>query len=129
MLLGSVIFTSMLNLEEFRNYCLAMPGATEELPFGPDTLVFKVMGKIFALTGLDSETFSINLKYTSEEIEELRSKHPAITPGYHMNKNHWNTVLVDGSIAKKELLRLIDISYQLIVNGLPKKLQAELNAL
>lgn len=119
----------MLNLEEFRNYCLAMPGVTEELPFGPDTLVFKVMGKIFALTGLDSETFSMNLKYSSEEIEELRSKHPAITPGYHMNKNHWNTVLVDGSISKKELLQLIDISYQLIVSGLPKKLQAELKAL
>lgn len=119
----------MLNLEEFRNYCLAMPGVTEELPFGPDTLVFKVMGKIFALTGLDNETFSMNLKYSSEEIEELRSKHVAITAGYHMNKNHWNTVLVDGSISKKELLQLIDISYQLIVSGLPKKLQAELKAL
>lgn len=105
-----------------------MPGATEELPFGPDTLVFKVMGKIFALTGLDSETFSINLKYTSEEIEELRSKHPAITPGYHMNKNHWNTVLVDGSIAK----RIVAINrYLLSINckWFTKKLQAELNAL
>lgn len=129
MLSANVIFTSMLNLEEFRDYCLAMPGVTEELPFGPDTLVFKVMGKIFALTGLDNETFSMNLKYSSEEIEELRSKHAAITPGYHMNKEHWNTVVVDGSISKKELLQLIDISYQLIVNGLPKKLQAELKAL
>ena len=116
----------MLNLEDFRNYCLSLPGVTEELPFGPDTLVFKVMGKIFALTGLDSELLSINLKYDSEKIEELRSRYPAITPGYHMNKKHWNTVIIDGSIPRKELLHLIHHSYDLIVAGLPKKLQEEL---
>lgn len=128
MLGGTSNFTGMLHPDEFRTYCLAKAGVTEEMPFGPDTLVFKVMGKIFALAPLDSDVFSINLKYPSDDIEELRSRHPAVIPGYHMHKAHWNTVIIDGSMPVKELLALIDISYELIVNNLPKKLQAQLKS-
>lgn len=117
----------MLNLDEFRNYCLAKKGVTEHLPFGPDTLVFKVMNKMFALTGLDSEDFKINLKYDSKQMEELRAKYPAITPGYHMNKKNWNTILIDGSISKKEILKLIDHSYNKVIEGLSKRDQKLLN--
>lgn len=119
----------MLYPDEFRTYCLSKKGVTEELPFGPDVLVFKVMGKMFALTGLDNDIFSMNLKYDADQIDELRSKYPAVTPGYHMNKKHWNTVIADGTISKKELLRMIDRSYDLIVQGLPVKLRAELENL
>lgn len=117
----------MLNLEEFRNYCLAKKGVTEHLPFGPDTLVFKVIDKMFALTGLENEEFRINLKYDSGKMEELRARYPAITPGYHMNKNNWNTILIDGSISKKELLKLIDHSYDRVVEGLSKSNRTLLN--
>ncbi|HMU70298.1 MAG TPA: MmcQ/YjbR family DNA-binding protein, partial [Chitinophagales bacterium] len=116
-------------IEAFRDYCLSKKGVTEEFPFGPDTLVYKVMGKMFALSGLDEIGFSMNLKYNTEHIDELRDKYPAVQPGYHMHKRHWNTVMVDGSIPVKELKSLIDHSYSLVVDSLPKKLQAELNAL
>jgi len=119
----------MFDLEKFRSFCLVKKGVTESFPFGPDTLVFKVMGKMFALTGLDDETFSINLKCDPELMAELRAKYPAVQPGYHMNKNHWNTVHVDGSIPAKELLAMIDHSYDLVVQSMPKKLQAALKDL
>ncbi|HMX03652.1 MAG TPA: MmcQ/YjbR family DNA-binding protein [Chitinophagales bacterium] len=120
---------SLFDIEAFRDYCLSKKGVTEEFPFGPDTLVYKVMGKMFALSGLDEIGFSMNLKYNTEHIDELRDKYPAVQPGYHMHKRHWNTVMVDGSIPVKELKSLIDHSYSLVVDSLPKKLQAELNAL
>ena len=113
-----------MNIESFREYCLAKPGVTEELPFGPDTLVFKVMGKMFALTGVDELTMSANLKCDPERSIELREMHSEIQPGYHMNKQHWNTVDFEGSLPEKMLKELIDHSYDLVVKSLPKKTQA-----
>lgn len=119
----------MFDVEKFRAYCLKMKGVTEEFPFGEDTLVYKVMGKMFALTGLESEQFTINLKCERELMETLRAKYPAVQPGYHMNKQHWNTVVVDGSIAQKEILTMIDHSYNEVVKGLTKKMQQALENL
>ena len=117
-----------MNIETFRKYCLAKKGVTEEFPFGEETLVYKVMGKMFALT--DVESFeSINLKVDPEEGAQLREQHPAVQPGYHMNKKHWVTVLVDGSIPDKMLMKWVDNSYQLVVTSLTKKQRAELGGL
>jgi predicted DNA-binding protein (MmcQ/YjbR family) len=108
-----------MDIESYRKYCLAKPGVTEEFPFDNNTLVFKVAGKMFALTSL--ATFeSINLKVEPEKGAELREQYPAVRPGYHMNKKHWNTVIMDGSISDKLLLQWIDTSYDLVVNTLSK---------
>lgn len=115
-----------MNLESFREYCLAKPGVEETFPFGEDTLVFKVMGKMFALTGLDSAVFTINLKCDPERSIELREAHHEIQPGYHMNKQHWNTVNCEGELDERLLLELVDHSYTLVVKSLSKKIQAEL---
>src|SRR5690606_41302813 len=88
----------VMNIEEFREFCLNKHQVTEEFPFGPETLVFKVAGKIFALTGLDGPEFTVNLKCTPEYAVELRENQPDITPGYHMNKKHWNTVNAAGGL-------------------------------
>jgi predicted DNA-binding protein (MmcQ/YjbR family) len=117
-----------MNIEEFRQYCLSMKGVTEEFPFGEDTLVFKVMGKMFALTNLDGD-FTINLKCDSDLAIELRERYPAVLPGYHMNKTHWNTVVIDGSIPNKLLFEWTTHSYQLVVNHLPKSFKNKLNTL
>jgi predicted DNA-binding protein (MmcQ/YjbR family) len=108
-----------MNIEEFREYCIAKPGVTEEFPFDESTLVFKVMGKMFALTDLVDE-FSLNLKCDPERAIALREQYPAIQPGYHMSKAHWNTIKMDGSLSQKLILELIDHSYQLVVDKLPK---------
>ncbi len=111
-----------MNLEAFRDYCLAKEGATEEFPFGADTLVFKVNGKMFALT--DVENFdSINLKCLPEEARELREQYEAVQPGYHMNKKHWNTVAMDGSLPDRLVKAWIDQSYTLVAKkkGMPKR--------
>ena len=112
-----------MNIESFRAYCLAKPGVTEELPFDNQTLVFKVMGKMFALTDVDLFT-SVNLKCDPEEAALLREQHEAVVPGYHMNKKHWNTVLMDGSLTDSLVMDWIDQSYNLVVANLPKKDQA-----
>jgi predicted DNA-binding protein (MmcQ/YjbR family) len=109
-----------MNIEEFREYCLSKPATTEEMPFGEDTLVFKVMGKIFALTSLDSEVFSFNLKCDPEKAIQLRETYACVQPGYHMNKQHWNTIRVDGSVSRKELCDWIDHSYKLVVSKLTR---------
>lgn len=114
-----------MNIEELREYCLAKTGVTESFPFDETTLVFKVAGKMFCLTDLVDD-FSVALKNDPEKNMELREQFPAITPGYHMNKQHWNTVLVDGSISDKMLKQLIDESYRIIVDKLPKKVREEL---
>jgi len=102
-----------MDLAFFRNYCLSKENVTEEFPFGEGTLVYKVNGKMFALT--DIETFeSVNLKCDPEKAIELRERFDAIQPGYHMNKKHWNTVVNDGSIPDKLLKELIDHSYDLV---------------
>jgi predicted DNA-binding protein (MmcQ/YjbR family) len=114
-----------MNIEQLREYCLAKKGATEEFPFDETTLVFKVMGKMFALTDLE-EDFSINLKCDPEKAIELREKYPKVLPGYHMNKKHWNTIIIDGSVPDNLLYSWIDDSYQLMVEKLPKKVKDNL---
>ncbi len=112
-----------MNVEEFRIYCLAKAGVTEEFPFDQSTLVFKVGGKMFALTGLDDPEFKVNLKCDPEWAVELRDEYESIRPGWHMNKTHWNTVNVDGSFTDELFLRLVDHSYDLVLGSLPKKLR------
>ncbi|HMT74668.1 MAG TPA: MmcQ/YjbR family DNA-binding protein [Chitinophagaceae bacterium] len=109
-----------MNIESIRDYCLSMPGVEETLPFGPDTLVYKVKGKIFLLMGLDSEDLSFNVKCDPDKALELREEFPCVLPGYHMNKKHWNTIVVDGSVSAKQLKEWINHSYVLVV-GLSKK--------
>jgi predicted DNA-binding protein (MmcQ/YjbR family) len=112
-------------LDEFREYCLSKKGASEGTPFGPETLVLKVMNKIFAITGIDNYEF-INLKCEPEYAAELREREVGIKPAWHMNKTHWNSVMVDGSVSDNLIKELIDHSYVLIVKSLPKKLKEEL---
>ncbi len=118
-----------MNIEAFRDYCLVKKGVTEEFPFDETTLVFKVMGKMFALTGLDNIPFSVNLKCDPDRALELREYHPEIAPGYHMSKKHWNTVNFSGGLSTNMLCELIDHSYDLVVSGLTKKLKQELEGL
>lgn len=116
-----------MDIETFRNYCMHLKGVEETLPFGPDTLVYKVMGKAFALTGLDDDQFQVNLKCDPERAMELRDEYPGvIIPGWHMNKKHWNTVYFEQGLGKDFLTSLIDHSYQLVVDGLPVKLRKAL---
>jgi len=109
-----------MTITYFREYCLSRPGATEDMPFGVDTLCFKVGGKIFAI--IDLEHFErVNLKCDPEWAVELRELHEDIVPGFHMNKKHWNTVLFNGKIPDALVLELTDHSYELVLNSLPKK--------
>ncbi|MGD1846435.1 MAG: MmcQ/YjbR family DNA-binding protein [Salibacteraceae bacterium] len=109
-----------MNIEEFRDYCLRKPGTTEGFPFDNQTLVLKVMGKMFALTGLEYTDFRMNLKCDPERALELREQHPCVIPGYHMSKKHWNTVIVDGSVSNDTLREWIDHSYDMVVASLKK---------
>lgn len=119
-----------MHIEAFRDYCLAKKGVTESFPFDEQTLVFKVMGKMFALAGLEHHPSRVNLKCNPDRSVELRAQFDGlILPGYHMSKLHWNTVLIDSGLPEKLLVELIDHSYDLVVQGLTKKLKAELNAL
>jgi predicted DNA-binding protein (MmcQ/YjbR family) len=111
-----------LNIEEIRDYCLAKPGVTEGLPFGEDTLVFKVGEKLFLLTSI-SQANQFNVKCDPELAIELREKHPEVRPGYHMNKKHWNTVNTDGNLTRRQLCDMIDHSYQLVYSGLAKNIR------
>ncbi len=113
-----------MNIETIREYCLSKKGVTECFPFDEVTLVFKVMGKMFLLTNLDGE-LSINVKCDPEKAIELRELYPSVTPGYHMNKKYWNTVMIDGSLSEKLVCSFIDHSYQLVFDSLPKKLKNE----
>jgi predicted DNA-binding protein (MmcQ/YjbR family) len=104
-----------MDIEALRTYVLQKPGVTEGFPFGENTLVFKVKEKIFLLTGLDSSPFQFNVKCDPDKAVELREEYPdSILPGYHMNKKHWNTVIVDGSVSNKLLKEMIDDSYDLV---------------
>jgi predicted DNA-binding protein (MmcQ/YjbR family) len=105
---------------DFREYCLQKDGATEGTPFGPDVLVFKVGGKMFALAALDEVPTTVNLKCDPDLALELRDRYDQVTPGYHMNKKHWNTVGIEGGIPDPELRKMIDHSYDLVARGLPK---------
>jgi len=114
-----------MNIEEFREYCLAKKGVTESFPFDDSTLVLKVSDKMFALANLDGP-LSLNLKCDPEKAIELRETYEAVKPGYHMNKQHWNTIEIDGSISLKIIKQLIDHSYDLVVSKLPKVKQKAL---
>lgn len=103
-----------MNIEDLREYCIKKPDVTESFPFGDDTLVFKRKGKIFLLANLDGD-LSINIKCDPSLALELRERYPSVVPGYHMNKKHWNTVYVDGSIPDKEIFSWIDNSYDLVI--------------
>lgn len=117
-----------MKIDTIRRYCLDKKGVTEELPFGPTALVFKVMGKIFALAGLEAVPLTLNLKCAPERALELREAYPeVILPGYHMNKRHWNTLIPEG-LSPAQVVELIDHSYDLVVSGLSKKLKEELEA-
>ena len=112
-----------MDIETLREYCLDKPGVEEALPFGPDMLVYKVNGKIFLITGLDEETLSFNVKCDPELAVELREKYDCVKPGYHMNKKHWNMIVVDGSVPNKKLIEWIDHSYQLVAKTRPQKMK------
>ncbi len=104
-----------MNIEILREYCISKRNVTESFPFGDDTLVFKVAGKIFALANLEGD-LTINLKCDPSRALELRERYAAVTPGYHMNKKHWNTVFIDGTVPDKEVFSWIDHSYDLVLN-------------
>jgi predicted DNA-binding protein (MmcQ/YjbR family) len=115
-----------MDLESFREYCLKKFGASEDTPFGEDVLVFKVAGKIFALTALDEVPARANLKCDPDLALELRDRYEQVRPGYHMNKKHWNTVELDSGVPDTELREMIDHSYELVVKSLPKVARAKL---
>lgn len=118
--------TGIMTLSQFQEYCLSLPGATEEFPFGDEILVYKAGGKIFAATWIENfET--INLKCDPEIATELRERYEGVEPGYHMNKKHWNTVYIHSGIPNKLLLEWIKASYDLVVAGLPKKEREKLS--
>jgi predicted DNA-binding protein (MmcQ/YjbR family) len=115
-----------MDADALRTLCLSFPGTTEERPFGPETTVFKVERKMFALTALDAEPLRVSLKCEPELAGQLRRSHPAIVPGYHLNKRHWNTVVLDGSLPDRLVRDLVEDSYDLVVSALPRRAQAEL---
>jgi len=106
--------------EELRDHCLAFLGSEEEFPFGPETSVFKVAGKIFALSRLAGTPVRVSLKCDPTLAEQLRGAHPAVLPGYHLNKRHWNTVIVDGSLPDTMIADLVEDSYDLVVSKLSR---------
>ena len=116
----------MLTLEDIRKHCSTLKGTKEDFPFDFSTLVFKVGEKMYALTSIDSEEVRVNLKCDPFLAVELRQKYPAVDPGYHMNKKHWNTVTIDGSISDDEILEMIDHSYNLVFKNLKKSVREEI---
>ena len=115
-----------MKLENLRRYLLGRPGAAEEHPFGPQPLVLKVGGKIFALVAADATPLTISLKCEPDHAQFLRDSFPAVRPGYHLNKQHWNTVTLDGSIPDEGIYSMIDESYRLVVAGLSRAARSKL---
>jgi predicted DNA-binding protein (MmcQ/YjbR family) len=109
-----------MNIEQLRTFCLQQPNVEEGFPFGPETIVFKIEGKIFLLSSLDSHPLQFNVKCDPAQAIELREQYSSISPGYHMNKKHWNTIVVDGSLPSELLKQMIVDSYDLVK---PKKLK------
>lgn len=116
----------MLTAEQLKRICLEQPGAEETFPFSAELSVFKVGGRVFALTGLGAEPLSISLKCVPEAAVGLRLEHPAITPGYHLNKQHWNTVLLDGTVPDRLVREMVEDSYDLVRAKLPKAVRIAL---
>lgn len=109
-----------MKLKQLAAYLLAKKGTTEETPFGPEALVYKVVGKMFALVAWEADPLTISLKCEPGQAMFLRDIYPAVRPGYHMNKTHWNTVTLDGTVPDEEVLAMIDDSYDLVVKGLTR---------
>jgi predicted DNA-binding protein (MmcQ/YjbR family) len=109
-----------MNFEELRDHCLSFLGTEEKFPFGPETSVFKVSGKIFALSRLAENPLRVSLKCDPPLAEQLREAHAAVLPGYHLNKRHWNTVIIDGSVPDKMITDMVEDSYDLVVSKLPR---------
>jgi predicted DNA-binding protein (MmcQ/YjbR family) len=115
-----------MDAEALREHCLSLPGAAETFPFGPDTSVFKVAEKMFALSQLGADSLRVSLKCEPELAEALRATHAAVLPGYHLNKRHWNTVIIDGSLTGEAIREMIEDSYDLVVGSLPRERQRAL---
>jgi predicted DNA-binding protein (MmcQ/YjbR family) len=115
-----------MNAAELREWCLVQGGAFEDFPFGPEHSVFKVAGKMFALSALEREPLEVSVKCEPELAVELRNSYPAIRPGYHLNKRHWNTITLDGSLPDQLVRDLIEDSYDLVVSALPKRTREQL---
>jgi predicted DNA-binding protein (MmcQ/YjbR family) len=116
-----------MNVESLYRYCNSKPYVTEDLPFGEDVLVFRIGGKMFALMGLREGPLSLNLKCDPARAVELREQYAAVQPGYHMNKRHWNTVFPGQDLPDAQVRALIDHSYQLVFESLPKSVRAALS--
>lgn len=115
-----------MQVDAFRDYCMKKAGATESAPFGPEHIVFKVGGKMFVLLALDEVPTTANLKCDPDRALELRDRYEEVRPGYHMNKKHWNTVVIDGGIPDAEVRKMIDHSYELVLRALPKRTRDKL---
>jgi predicted DNA-binding protein (MmcQ/YjbR family) len=115
-----------MDARDLRGWCLRQPGAIEDFPFGPEHSVFKVAGKMFALSALERTPLEVSLKCEPELAVGLRESYPAIRPGYHLNKRHWNTVTLDGSLPDQLVRDLVEDSYDLVVSALPKRIRAQL---
>ena len=118
---------SDMDADALRSLCLGFPGAVEERPFGPETSTFKVAGKIFAISALERQPLDVSLKCEPELAEQLRGSYPAVIPGYHLNKRHWNTVVIDGSLPDDFVRDLVEDSYDLVMSALPRRVQRELD--
>jgi predicted DNA-binding protein (MmcQ/YjbR family) len=116
----------MIGAPELRDLCLAFPGSAETFPFGPKTSVFKVAGKMFALSQLAEHPLRVSLKCEPQLAEQLRAAHASVLPGYHLNKRHWNTVIIDGSLPEQMIREMIEDSYDLVVSKFPVSLQRAL---
>lgn len=116
----------MLTLDELKRFLRSKPGTTEDTPFGPEHLVYKVMGKIFAVIGWDEEPMTMSIKCDPERVEELRQVFRAVRPAPYFDKHHWNLVVLDGSVPEPELLAMVDDSYDLVVRGLPRARREQL---
>jgi predicted DNA-binding protein (MmcQ/YjbR family) len=116
-----------MNIEAIRDYCLSKKAVEEALPFGPNILVFKIMGKAFLLCALDASPLQLNVKCEPEKAIALRERYLCVQPGYHMNKKHWNTLIMDGTLSADQVKAWISDSYDLVVSKLPSILQKELS--
>lgn len=116
----------VVDAARLRAHCVSFAGAEETFPFGPETSVFKVAGKMFALSRLDQDPLAVSLKCEPELAQRLREAHPAVLPGYHLNKRHWNTVAIDGTLSDQTIEDMIEDSYDLVVSRLPRARRAAL---
>ena len=114
-----------MDATELRRWCLQQAGAIEDFPFGPEHSVFKVAGKMFALSALDRAPLEVSVKCEPELAAQLRHTYPAIRPGYHLNKRHWNTIAIDGSLPDQLVRDLVEDSYALVVSALPQRLREQ----